>query len=82
MTENQTTIKKLHFDCSAYRKFDMPTTEIEVTRFITNLTKNLEGKISLKLREVCNRQKLGSKVYELFVIHYQWSSVHELDKRN
>ena len=60
----------LHFDCPAYRKLDMPTAEIGVTKFITNLTKSLEEKINSNWQEVCNRRKLNSKVYDLFAAHH------------
>ena len=37
---------KLHFDCPAYRKIDMPTAEKEVTKYIQKLTKSMEDTIN------------------------------------
>ena len=69
-TEDHIRATKLHFDDPAYRKMDMPSTEKEVTIFITKLTKSLEDKINGTWQNICKRRNLPNKVYDLFASHH------------
>ena len=69
-TEEQVRATKLHFDCPAYKKVEMPTTEKEISKFISKLTKTLEDKINSTWRTVCRRRNLPNRVYDMFAAHH------------